>query len=80
MQRSVIRRTFNLAAIGIAIGAVASIAIAKWIESLLFKTEPWDPVAFISMVVLLMAIAVLAGYVPSLRASRVEPVVALRHE
>jgi predicted permease len=80
VQRSVIRRTFNLAAIGIAIGAVASIAIAKWIESLLFKTEPWDPVAFISMVVLLMAIAVLAGYVPSLRASRVEPVVALRHE
>jgi ABC-type antimicrobial peptide transport system permease subunit len=80
VQRSVIGRTLSLAGIGVAIGAVSSIVIAKWIESLLFKTEPGDPVAFVSMVVLLLAIAGLAGYVPSLRAARVEPVIALRHE
>jgi len=80
VQRAVISKTLRLATIGIAFGAVASVAIAKWIESLLFKTEPADPVAFASMAVLLISIAALAGYLPSLRASRVEPVVALRHE
>ena len=80
VQRSVIGRALSLAGIGIVIGSVASIVMARWIESLLFKTEPADPVAFVSMVVLLVAIAGLAGYVPSLRASHVEPVVALRHE
>ena len=75
-----IGRALSLAGIGIVIGSVASIVMARWIESLLFKTEPADPVAFVSMVVLLVAIAGLAGYVPSLRASHVEPVVALRHE
>lgn len=80
VQRSVIGRTLRLAGIGIAIGAVGSIVIARWIESLLFRTEPWDPVAFVSMVTLLLAIAGLAGYIPSMRASRVEPVIALRHE
>ena len=80
VQRSVIGRTLRLAGIGITIGAVGSIVIARWIESLLFRTEPWDPVAFVSMVTLLLAIAGLAGYIPSMRASRVEPVIALRHE
>jgi ABC-type antimicrobial peptide transport system permease subunit len=80
VQRSVIGRTLTLATLGIVIGAVASMVIAKWIESLLFKTAPWDPIAFLAMVALLIAIAGLAGYIPSLRASRVEPVVALRHE
>jgi predicted permease len=80
VQRSVIGKTMRLALLGIAFGTVASLAIAKWIESLLFKTEPTDPVAFGGMVILLASIAMLAGYLPSLRASRVEPIVALRHE
>jgi len=80
VQRSVMGKTMRLATVGIAIGAAVSFVIARWMESLLFKTEPADPVAFISMVLLLASIAALAGYVPSMRASRVEPVVALRHE
>jgi len=80
VQTSVISKTMWLAGLGIVVGTLGSVAMARWIESLLFKTEATDPVSFIGMVVLLLTIAALAGYIPSLRASRVEPVIALRHE
>lgn len=80
VQWGVIRKTLRLALFGTALGAVASFVIARWIASLLYHTEPTDPIAFATTVVVLAGVALLAGYLPSLRASRVEPVVALRHE
>jgi predicted permease len=80
VQWGVIRKTLRLALLGIALGAIASFVIARWIASLLYRTEATDPIAFATTVVVLAAVALLAGYLPSLRASRVEPVVALRHE
>jgi len=76
----VVSRTLHLALIGIAIGAVVSFVAGKWISSLLFQTEPNDPATFAAMLVIFASVAILAGYIPAQRASRVDPLVALRYE
>jgi len=78
VQLDVIRRTLWLALAGIGAGIVASIAVARAIASLLFGTQPTDPATFLGMVLLLGAIALVAGYLPARRASRVQPMTALR--
>jgi predicted permease len=78
VQTDVILRTMRLALIGIAVGTVASFAVARLISSLLFHTAPTDPLTFVGMVILLAFVALLAGYLPALRASRIDPMVALR--
>jgi predicted permease len=80
VQRSVLGRTLTLALIGIAVGAVASFATSKLIESLLFKTDSTDPATFLGVTILLVLVALLAGYFPALRATRIDPVIALRSE
>jgi predicted permease len=78
VQLGVIARTLKLALIGIAAGIVASFAIAALIASLLFGTAPTDTVTFAGMILLLVAVAFIAGYLPARRASRIDPIVALR--
>jgi ABC-type antimicrobial peptide transport system permease subunit len=79
IQLDVIRTTLQLTVIGIAIGTVASFGASSLIGSLLFGTTPTDPITFFGMVVVLGAIALLAGYIPARRASRIRPMVALRN-
>lgn len=74
----VIAQTLRLALTGIAIGSAVSFAVAQGIASLLYGTEPTDPVTFAATVALLAAIALLAGQIPARRASRIDPVVVLR--
>jgi len=74
----VLARTLRLALIGIAVGLTASFAAARLIASILFETRPTDPATFAAMAVLLLAVAFAAGYVPARRASRIEPMSALR--
>jgi ABC-type antimicrobial peptide transport system permease subunit len=78
VQRDVLARTLRLAFIGIAIGTVGSLAAARLIASLLFATSPWDPIAFAAMAALLTAIALISGYFPARRASKIQPMEALR--
>ncbi|MGA8030646.1 MAG: ABC transporter permease [Bryobacteraceae bacterium] len=78
VQLDVIRRTMRLALVGISIGVVASLAVSRLIASLLFRTAPSDPLTFLGMVVLLGTVALLAGYLPARRASKVDPMIALR--
>ena len=78
VQREVLTKTLRLALTGVAIGTLASFALTKWIESLLFGTTPTDPVVFSGVILLLCAAAMVAGYVPARRASRVDPMIALR--
>jgi ABC-type lipoprotein release transport system permease subunit len=66
--------------IGLAIGLPAAVAASRWVESMLFGLKPTDPVAMVAAVVLLVTVAHLAAYLPAFRASRVDPLVALRHE
>ncbi|MGB6827320.1 MAG: ABC transporter permease [Terracidiphilus sp.] len=78
VQREVIGNTLRLALIGIAAGVIASLAVARLIASLLFQTAPTDPLTFAGMVILLGGVALLAGYLPARRASKIDPIVALR--
>jgi ABC-type antimicrobial peptide transport system permease subunit len=79
VQLAVIGKTLLLALIGIATGTVTSLAIANLIASLLFGTEATDRATFLSMTLLLLMVALLAGYIPARRASRINPMVALRN-
>ncbi len=78
VQLDVIWKTLRLALIGIAAGIFASMLAARLIASMLFQTEPTDPFAFAGMVMLLITVALLAGYLPARRASKIHPLSALR--
>jgi predicted permease len=80
VQMDVIVKTLQMAVVGIVLGTIASFAVAKAISTLLFATQPADPATFVGMIVLLMAVAFAAGYLPARRASRIEPMVALRND
>jgi predicted permease len=80
VQRRIIGQTLWLAAIGMAIGTVASWVMVRGAGGLLFGVTPRDPGTFMGMVVVLTVVALVAGYVPARRASRVDPMVALRAE
>ena len=79
VQRSVLVKTLRLAFIGIAAGAVGSLLVSRTIAALLFNTAPTDPITFAAMILLIGGVALLAGYIPARRASRINPMVALRN-
>jgi ABC-type antimicrobial peptide transport system permease subunit len=78
VQSQVLAGTLRLALAGIVVGAVASLAVAKLIATLLFDTSPWDAGTYIGMALVLLLVALVSGYLPARRASRISPMVALR--
>ncbi len=76
----VLKEAAVLAGAGLAIGAPVAFALSRLVESQLFGIKAADPVTFISGGALLALIALLAGYLPGRRASRIDPIRALRHE
>ena len=78
VQREVLAKTLRLAITSIALGTIGSLGAARLIASLLFATSPWDPIAFAAMAASLTAIALLSGYFPARRASKIQPMNALR--
>ena len=78
VQRQVLTGTLRLALAGVVLGAAASLAVAKLIASLLFATSPWDLATYAAMALTLFAVAAFSGYIPARRASRINPMVALR--
>jgi putative ABC transport system permease protein len=68
------------AVIGIVVGLVGSFLLTRTMRSLLFEVSPTDPVIVCSVVLLLILIAMLASYIPARRATRVDPMIALRSE
>jgi predicted permease len=78
VQRRILLRTLGLAALGLALGMIASRALTSTLESLLFGVTAGDPVTFVEIGALLIVVAALAGYLPARRASRIDPMVALR--
>ncbi len=78
VEIGVIAKTLRLTLLGIVLGTVASLALSRVIASLLFETQPTDAATFGAMILLLSAVAMVAGYIPARRASRIDPMVALR--
>jgi predicted permease len=76
--RQIIGSTLRLAAIGIALGVLISLGLARLIASLLFGTSPTDPATFAATALMLAFIAIIAGAVPAIRAARIDPMTALR--
>jgi ABC-type antimicrobial peptide transport system permease subunit len=76
----VLRQVAGMTIIGAAIGAGAAYAIGRGAASLLFEMKGHDPVVMAGSAVLLAMVALAAGYIPALRASRVDPMQCLRYE
>jgi ABC-type antimicrobial peptide transport system permease subunit len=66
--------------IGMALGLALAALLSRGLELVLFQVEPWDPFVFALIAVVLAAVGMLASYIPALRATRVDPAVALRYE
>jgi predicted permease len=78
--RLVLGQGLSTAAIGIALGILASFALTRLMASMLFGLNPTDPLTFAAAALLLMMAALAACYVPARRATRVDPMMALRNE
>jgi putative ABC transport system permease protein len=78
--RMVLRQGLGLAIIGAAVGLVGAAVLSHLMAGLLYSVRPTDPLTFASVALLLTGVALLACYIPARRATRVDPLVALRHE
>jgi ABC-type antimicrobial peptide transport system permease subunit len=76
----VLRRVLFLVAVGLAISVPAALSASQLVKSFLFETQPNDPGTLILAAAILVGAAILAGYAPARRASRIDPMAALRHE
>jgi predicted permease len=78
VRRHVMKHTLGLVSLGIGIGTAGALAAARLTASLLYQLDPADPLTFAATVLVLLSVAVSAGYLPARRASRVDPMAALR--
>jgi putative ABC transport system permease protein len=76
----VVRQGAMLSGVGIIIGLAGAFALTRVMRTLLFAVTPSDPVTYVGIAVVLGAVALLASYLPARRATRVDPVIALREE
>ncbi|MGB8472817.1 MAG: ABC transporter permease [Candidatus Acidiferrum sp.] len=76
----ILRQGLTTTLIGVAIGVVGSFATARTIQSLLFGVKPTDPLTFLAVAATLIGVAGLACYIPARRATKVDPMVALRYD
>lgn len=79
VQRAVLGRTLGLVGAGLVVGTLVSLGVGRLITSMLYGTQPTDAATYAGMAVVLLAVALVAGYLPAWRASRINPIVALRN-
>ncbi len=80
VQGMIVAQGLRLTAIGVGLGIVGAVFVARAMQSLLFETLPLDPIIYLAIAALLAAIAALACWVPGRRAATVDPLIALRNQ
>ena len=78
--RLVLGQGLRLVGIGVALGVASGAALSRLLSSLLFGLSPFDPIAYVSVSLFLVAVALAATYLPARRATQVDPMIALRYE
>jgi predicted permease len=78
--RMVLQQGFGLVVAGIGLGLVIAFGLSRFIANMLFNMKPADPLTFSGVALLLAAVALVACYLPARRATRIDPVIALRYE
>jgi len=76
----IMRQGLTLAGAGVLVGGLAALALTRLLKSQLFEISPMDPATYAIALSMLMAVAAWAAFLPAHRATRVDPVIALRHE
>jgi putative ABC transport system permease protein len=79
-MRLVISQGMLLLVVGMAIGTLGALAMTRTLASFLYGVRPTDPLTFVAVVVILAGVVFLACYIPARRATRVDPMIALRYE
>jgi putative ABC transport system permease protein len=80
LVRSVLVQGMKPVLIGLAVGAISALSLTRIMKSLLYQVSGADPVTFIGIAAILIAVAIIAAYLPARRAARVDPIIALRWE
>ena len=80
VTRLFVRHGLILSSVGVAIGLAVAVGVMRLITSLLFEVNPIDPLTYAMVSLVLIGATMLASYVPALRATRVDPIMALRSE
>ena len=75
-----LRRAARLAVAGTAIGIVTALMLGRLVRSLIYNVSPWDPLTFVVVTFAVLGVAIFACYLPALRATRADPMTALRAE
>ena len=78
--RLVVRQAMTLVLVGVVLGTVAALFLSQTMTKMLFSVKPTDPATFVGVAFVLIAVALVASYMPARRATRVDPIVALRAE
>jgi putative ABC transport system permease protein len=78
--RMIVTNAMWLAVVGLVAGLIGSLIATRLLSGLLFEVNPTDPLTFLVITAILGLIALLAGFIPARRATRVDPIVALRYE
>jgi ABC-type antimicrobial peptide transport system permease subunit len=80
VKNMIVRQGMLLAVIGLVLGLGAAFVLSRFVETFLFRVQARDPMVFIGMPMVLAAVAFLAVWLPARRASRIDPIIALRAE
>ena len=78
--RLMVGKGLNLSVVGIVLGAIGAFALTRVLASMLVEVKPTDPITFVSVAALFVFIAVLASWLPAVRAAGLDPTTALRNE